>query len=129
MTDDERDRLLPACAAASLLVPVLGTLMAMLPALVTGAMGGAMIGIIFFIFATVVAAGHVLFLGLPLFAALSARGPAGWPAACAAGFALGALPVQLLIDPGDSSRIVFGIVFGLCGLSSALAFWRVLYRR
>lgn len=129
MTNDERDLLLTASGAAALLVPALGALLIVLLALATGTISGVMIGIVFFIVATVVAAGHVLFLGLPLFAALSARGPVGWPAACAAGFAIGALPVQFAIDPDDSSRIAFALLFGFCGLSSALVFWHILYRR
>ncbi|HEX8644982.1 MAG TPA: hypothetical protein VF702_13815 [Allosphingosinicella sp.] len=130
MTDDERGLLVPACAAASLLVPTCGALAVLLISAASGAAGGALaFAIFFFAAALAVAGGHVLLLGLPLYAALRGRGPVAWPTAAAAGFVIGALPVQLLIDPQDSGRFGAGLVFGLCGLASALAFWRVLYRQ
>jgi hypothetical protein len=130
MTDDERGQLLPAFAAASLFVPVccaLGVLV------IAGSMGAGvfsvMIALFIFVCAAGTAAGHMLLIGLPLFIAVRSRGPVGWPATAAAGFAIGAVPIQLLIDWRLSSPIGLSLFFGLCGVGSALAFWRVLYRQ
>lgn len=87
--------------------------------------------VFFMAIAAVVAVPHFLFLGLPLFLTLGARGPVGWRQVGLGGFLIGGLPVPLLALGNYTAAwnaamlgemLRFMLWLGSSGVAGALAF-------
>ncbi len=134
------DKVAPGCMVA---VCAIGLICAF-PFILMGQLGIAMV---YFVAAMLVAAGHALLLGLPLYHLLSRKGRPGAATAMICGLAVGAAPsliLALLIEPGSGTvaggsgwwhwleqrAALLGIplFFGGCGLVGGLAFWSVALR-
>jgi hypothetical protein len=119
-----------ACATAVAAPAVLVGMAGLASMVVGGGFLALVIGLYGFIFAFIVAAAHVLLLGLPAYLLLRRIAEPGWLLCGTCGLALGAAPYFLIdvaggTDPGNALPVA--LFLGAMGLIAGLSFRWKLY--